>query len=67
MLTRLVKPIWAFAIAFLGPVAGALLQTTGMEIGDISDGVWASSLILGLVAGGGIAGWQAAPSRISSS
>ncbi len=67
MLTRLVKPIWAGIIAFLGPVAGALLNTTDMQVGDISDGVWVSSLILGLVAGGGIAGWQAAPARISSS
>ncbi len=67
MITRLVKPLWAGVIAFLGPVAGALLNTTDMEVGDISDGVWASALILGLLAGGGIAGWQAAPSRISSS
>lgn len=67
MLTRLVKPIWAGVIAFLGPVAGALLNTADMQIGDISDGVWVSSLILGLLAGGGIVGWQAAPARISSS
>ncbi len=67
MLTRLVKPVWAGVIAFLGPVAGALLNTTDMEVGDISDGVWVSALILGLLAGGGIAGWQAAPARISSS
>ncbi len=67
MLTRLVKPVWAGIIAFLGPIAGALLQDSDMVIGDVSDGVWVSSVILGLLAGGGIAGWQAAPSRISSS
>ncbi len=67
MLTRLVKPVWAGVIAFLGPVAGALLNTADMSFGDISDGVWVSAAILGLIAGGGIAGWQAAPASLSSS
>ncbi len=67
MLTKLVKPVWAGVIAFLGPIAGALLSVTDAELGDISDGVWVSALIFGLVAGGGVAGWQAAPARISSS
>ena len=66
MLTRLVKPIWAGVIAFLGPVAGALLNDTALGFGDVSAGVWVSAAILGLIAGGGIAGWQAAPARISS-
>ncbi len=66
-MTRFVKPVWAGIIAFLGPIAGALLQDSGLEFRDISDGVWVSSLIFGLIAGGGIVGWQAAPSRISSS
>ncbi len=67
MFTKLVKPLWAGVIAFLGPIAGALLQDSSMVFGDISDGVWVSSLIFGLLAGGGIAGWQAAPARIASS
>ncbi len=65
-MTRLVKPIWAGVIAFLGPISGALLMP-GMEFADISDGVWVSAVIFGLLAGGGIAGWQAAPANISSS
>ena len=66
-MTRLVKPIWAGIIAFLGPIAGSLLQDPSMVIADIGDGVWVSAVILGLLAGGGIAGWQAAPASFSSS
>ena len=66
-MTRLVKPLWAGIVAFLGPVVGALLNTPGMTVGEISDGVWASGLLFALIAGGGIAGWQAAPASLSSS
>lgn len=62
-----VKAIYAGVVAFLGPIAGALLADESIGFGDLSAGVWLSAVILGLVALGGVLGWQAAPPTISTS
>ncbi len=60
-----IKAIVAGAIAFLGPIAGALVDTeTGF--GDLSAGVWVASLIAMLLAISGILGLQKAPANIST-
>ncbi len=61
-----VKAIVAGAIAFLGPIAGALVDSmTGF--GDLSAGVWVASLIAMLLAFSGILGLQKAPPTVSTS
>ena len=66
-LSYYVKAIWAGAIAFLGPISGALLVSVEIGLGDLSAGVWVSAAVLGLVAFGGVLGWQAAPPTVSTS
>jgi len=61
-----VKAVWAGAIAFLGPIGGAL-ALPDVGFGDLSAGVWVASLVLGLIAAGGVLGWQAAPPTVSTS
>ena len=61
-----VKAIWAGGLAFLGPISGALaLPSVGF--GDLSAGVWVAAAVLGLVAFGGVLGWQQAPATVSTS
>lgn len=62
-----VKALWAGIVAFLGPIAGALLANDELGFGDLSAGLWVSAAIFGLVAFGGVLGWQAAPARVSTS
>ncbi len=62
-----VKAIWAGAIAFLGPIGVLLLATPKLGLVDLSAGVWISSAVLGLVAFGGVLGWQQAPASMSTS
>ena len=62
-----VKAVWAGAVAFLGPIGVLLLATPELGLGDLSAGVWVSSAVLGLVAFGGVLGWQQAPPTISTS
>ena len=60
-----VKAIWVGAIAFLGPIAGALVDPlTGF--GDLSAGVWVASLAALLFASGGVLGLQRAPASVST-
>ncbi len=61
-----VKAAFAGVLAFLGPIAGALLDPV-TTFGDLSQGVWVAAAILGLTAFGGILGWQAAPATVSTS
>ena len=61
-----VKALWAGAIAFLGPISGALLVSAEIGFGDLSAGVWVSAAVLGLAAFGGVLGWQAAPANVST-
>ncbi len=61
-----IKAIVAGAIAFLGPLAGALVDSaTGF--GDLSAGVWVASVIAMLLAISGILGLQKAPATVSTS
>lgn len=62
-----VKALYAGVLAFLGPIAGALLADDALGFGDLGAGVWLSAAILGLVAFGGILGWQKAPASVSTS
>ena len=62
-----VKAIWAGVLAFLGPIAGALVAVEDAGFGDLSTGVYVSAVVLGLLAFGGILGWQRAPANISTS
>ena len=61
-----VKALWAGAVAFLGPIGGAL-ALPGVGFGDLSAGVWVAGAVLGLVAFGGVLGWQQAPASVSTS
>ena len=61
-----VKALVAGAIAFLGPIAGALIDST-TGFGDLSAGVWVASLIAMLLAISGILGLQKAPATVSTS
>ncbi len=61
-----IKAIVAGAIAFLGPLAGALIDSeTGF--GDLSAGVWVAAIIAALLAVSGILGLQKAPATVSTS
>ena len=62
-----VKAVWSGALAFLGPISGALLLGPEVGFADLSTGVWVSSAVLGLIAFGGILGWQRAPAAVSTS
>jgi hypothetical protein len=60
-----IKAIVAGAIAFLGPLAGALIDpATGF--GDLSAGVWVAAALLGLGALASVLGLQKAPANIST-
>ncbi len=61
-----IKAIVAGALAFLGPLAGALVDPeTGF--GDLSAGVWVAAGILGLGALASVLGLQKAPATVSTS
>ena len=62
-----VKALYAGAVAFLGSIGTALLAVEDAGFGDLSTGVWVAAALLGLVAFGGILGWQAAPASVSTS
>lgn len=62
-----VKALYAGVLAFLGPIAGPLIADPELGFGDLSAGLWVSAAVLGLLAFGGILGWQAAPPTVSTS
>jgi hypothetical protein len=61
------KAIYSGLVAFLGSIGTALLAVDDAGFGDLSTGVWVAAGVLGLVAGGGVLGWQAAPASVSTS
>ena len=61
-----VKAIYSFLVAGLGSLS-VVLAGADMTFGKISDGQWLAALIVGLIAGGGILGWQGRPANISTS
>ncbi len=63
----LVKAIVAGAIAFLGPIAGALALPDVVGFGDLTAGVWVAAVVALLLALGAILGLQAAPPTVSTS
>ena len=62
-----VKALYAGVVAFVGPISGALLLSDEVGFADLSAGVWVSAALLGLVAFGGVLGWQEAPPTLSTS
>ena len=63
----LAKAIVAGAIAFLGPIAGALALPEIVGFGDLSAGVWVAAVLALLLAFGTILGLQEAPPTVSTS
>ena len=61
-----VKAIYAFLVTGLGSLS-VVLAGPGMTFGMISDGQWVAALVVALVAGGGILGWQGRPASVSTS
>ena len=61
------KAIVAGAIAFLGPIAGALALPEIVGFGDLTAGVWVAAVVALLLALGSILGLQAAPAKVSTS
>ena len=62
-----VKAIYAAAVAFVGPISGALLLSDEIGFSDLSTGTWVAAGLLALVAFGGVLGWQSAPASVSTS
>ena len=62
-----VKALYAGVVAFVGPISGALLLSDEIGFGDLSTGTWVAAFLLGLVAFGGVLGWQQAPPTVSTS
>ncbi len=62
-----VKALYAAAVAFVGPISGALLLSDEIGFSDLSTGTWTAAGLLALIAFGGVLGWQAAPATVSSS
>lgn len=62
-----VKAVYAAVVAFIGPISGALLLSDEVGFSDLSTGTWVAAGLLGLVAFGGVLGWQAAPASVSTS
>lgn len=48
------KAIYAFVVAGLGSIVTVLVDDA--SIGDLTDGQWASAILVALVAGGGVYG-----------
>ena len=61
------KAIVAGAIAFLGPIAGALALPEIVGFGDLTAGVWVAAVLALLLAFGTILGLQEAPAKVSTS
>jgi hypothetical protein len=61
------KAIYSGLVAFLGSIGTALLAVDDAGFGDLSAGVWVAAGVLGLLAFGGVLGWQAAPASVSTS
>ena len=62
-----VKALYAGVVAFIGPISGALLLSDEIGFSDLSTGTWVAAALLGLVAFGGVLGWQSAPASVSTS
>ena len=62
-----VKSVYAGLVAFIGPISGALLMSDEIGFSDLSTGTWVAAGLLGLLASGGVLGWQAAPASLSTS
>lgn len=56
---QFVKAIYAFIVAGLGSLVTVLVD--GTSFGDISAGAWVSTLLVALVAGGGVYGLKNVP------
>ena len=63
----LVKAIYSGLVAFVGPISGALLLSDEIGFSDLSTGTWVAAGLLGLIAFGGVLGWQEAPATVSTS
>jgi hypothetical protein len=61
-----VKALWAGGLAALGAVSGGLAAVEGASLGSLPDAVWVSAVVLGLVAFGGILGWQNTPADVAT-
>lgn len=53
------KAIFAFVVAGLGSLTVVMVDDT--SVGDITDGQWASAVLVALIAGGGVYGISNAP------
>ncbi len=62
-----VKSLYAAAVAFVGPISGALLLSDEIGFSDLSTGTWVAAGLLALIAAGGVFGLQAAPPTVSTS
>ena len=60
-----VKAIYAMVVAVLGSLAAVLVGD--MSIGDLTNGQWVVIALAGVIAFGGIIGWQTRPANISTS
>lgn len=57
--TQALKAWYAFVVAGLGSLVTVMVDDT--SVGDITDGQWASALLVALVAGGGVYGLSNTP------